>query len=171
MLAGHQDFRKLADAIGKKLASDPEKYRQIARETEPYFGCGGDYSFEAPCLSESEAYGRALNQMHYAVSGSRPYSEEGEEGEQPGSSEPRTGVCITPIIFICNFPDHPFVCSGDFSCTNVDGFSCRGVGFMCRDAFNGCTQRFSCTASFGCVPPDAFNMPGCPSFTCPGLYL
>lgn len=160
MLLGHQDFGKLADAIGKKLAVDPAKYRQIARETEPFFGCAGDYSSEAPPISQAGAYGRALNRMHFAAGGSGPAGEGskrnglGEAGtscEEPNRHSDPLGpcaqVCIDPLGFSCG--PEPFYCEGQtrYIC-NI---------FTCNPGLHGgntCFQEFECAVRFRCTSFD-----------------
>jgi hypothetical protein len=164
MLVGHQDFGRLVDAIGRKLAADPKKYRKIAQETEPYFGCAGDYSSEAPCLGEVDAYGRALNRMHYAVNASRMNPEASGGPSSTGESVPGR-ECEPHWYFQAN-------CS---SVSNYDLCTCSpgsSPGFNCVDGttFSPCTpciapdihgcELYKCTGGYSCSP----------SFRCSSVY-
>jgi len=147
MLLEPQDLSRLAGAIGRRLAKAPGKYRLIARETEPYFGCAGDYSSEAPCLGEAEAYGRALNRMHYAVNGIRPYP--GEGGGGGGGSAERDPPCGNPHARVCGTMGMYNVCLCE-----SEGYACAKAcvsetNFGCSDVFK-CASGVQCSAAFAC---------------------
>jgi hypothetical protein len=184
MLLDREDARKLADVIGKKMAQEPGKWRAIARKVGPKAGCSSPFGSGDNLPAPGEA-AHALNFMHHAVRGIRPYPENdscgagcertpqrdceqyGDRCIAAGSFNPCEctknngfsgmvcGVCIAPDIFICG-ADPAVV----FKCPS--NFTC-GNGAT----FGGCEVRY-CQCGDGLCPnaPEDFD---CSSFTCSGV--
>ncbi len=173
LFESEKEMKEFVRVLAKKMLdrrplSEWRKIAQKASEVsrkDPYslLGYSGD-----PLLPG--AYAKALNKMHFAVNGTRPYRETGGGGGSSESREPETGVCVTPNWFICEDWSQPFDCRDPFSCENTGGFSCGGVGFGCYGSYDHCALRFDC-GSFGCVPPNAFDEDGCNNFNCSQRYM
>ena len=181
MLLDREDARKLADVIGKKMAQNPEKWRAIAREVGPKTGCSSPFGSGDNLPAPGEA-AHALNFMHHAVRGVRPYPENGSGGgggsSKPEADTPDKESCSYTCIeyepgkgFVCSrefaascHPDNPYTCC-TFTCDPIVGeFNCFG-DYECRTMFycqEGVfeSENGDCL-NFDCIPDDVFHF--CPS--------
>ena len=183
MLLEHQAAMKLARKLAQKIGAEPEKFGEMARKAAQApegLACGLNYG-PIPL----GAAGKALNFMHWAVNGVRPYPEEGggeldsrdcERGygdscirsgvfnpcdctEHNGFTGLIAGVCVSPDIFTCGTPSAPKI----FKCPS--GFTC-GSGGEERSTFGGCVDWY-CQCDDGNCPNEHENFE-CPHFTCSG---
>ena len=165
MLLEREDAKKLVKVLAKKMLerrSLPE-WRKLAYETND-ISCGDPYSAGSERLSGAD-YTRALNRMHFAVNGVKPYAEGGGGGggdrltDKEESKNPCWQICLDPTGYGCGPDTH--LCQGDeFTCGY---FTCNpGVtgGNDCYASFFKCTQSFTCT-SFDDTDGDCYY------FTCP----
>jgi len=152
MLLERQDARKLAELIAQKMAKDPEKWRGIARQVGDRLPCSSPFGLGAS-LPPSGAAARALNYMHMAVNGVRPYAEGGggRGGGAGARREERQGgdAPIDP----CSYGVCPEIIPGQ--------------GYVCQEFHEACEVEFpfTCCSPFTCNPP-----PGNGEFTCDGKF-
>jgi len=180
MLLEHQDARKLGSILAGKMLERRSlaEWRKLAYEAKD-ISCGDPYAHGNECLSGAD-YTRALNRMHFAVNGVRPYAEGGgggsggSEEEHTGSTPPEPcsyGVCpeIIPgqgyvcqeFSETCPRMDHPFTCCSPFTCNppNSGQFICEGF-FECHISFTCLNGRFDDDEECGiftCVPDNVYH--------------
>jgi len=192
MLLDREDARKLADLIGKKMAKDPEKWRAIAREVGPKSGCSSPFGPGDNLPAPGEA-AHALNFMHHAIRGVRPYPENGGGGgAQPGdrncgeygdncieSGGFNPSSCTTSNGFngdeYCQSPGGgytgPCVSPDIYMCAPERIFECNppfkcNAPFNCEDGFGGCDASHKyCQCADGLCMNDQVNYT-CSNFTC-----
>jgi len=176
MLLEREDAKKLAKVLARKMLERRSlaEWRKLAYETKDT-SCGDPYSAGSDRLSGAD-YTRALNRMHFAVNGVKPYAEGGGGGggEAQDDSSPVDpcgyAVCAspTPEGFVCQeFTEtcprigSPFTCCSPFTCNppNSGEFICEGF-FNCHIGFTCVSGRFDddhdCGA-FLCIPDNVFN--------------
>jgi len=170
MLLEHQAAMKLARKLAQKIGAEPEKFGELARKAAQApegLACGLNYG-PIPL----GAAGKALNFMHWAVNGVRPYPEEG--GGKTIPQHRSDGACVEandydPIKcaeitkdFAAALPDpcaHFYQCQPAFVCDSRLTFICDNLKFGCDDP-----QTYDC--DFSCVTRFAYG-PG-PGRLCPG---
>jgi len=160
MLLEYRDARKLAEVLARKAAPKADRLFGFAKkraeralanggEVEPLF-CGSVYGTRDPCPSEWGAAAKALNIMHMAVNGVKPYAEGGGGGGAPQGDPPSDGACVEaheydPIKcaevsndYTATTPEiSGQTCDDEFACTG--GFSCEK--FICDHRFKGCVAE------------------------------
>jgi len=175
MLMERQAAMKLARKLAQKIGAEPEKFGEIARKAAPAPEgqvCGLHYS-PIPL----GAAGKALNFMHYAVNGIRPYPEEGGDGTL------RDAPCGE---YECNGTYDAQKCGegGEYYLSDCDEEAGYGACPACPTPW-GCPSVFKCPSRFtcgsntfsgcggvfwqqdqGCPHGSTFN---CPEFTCESL--
>ncbi|MCD6282116.1 hypothetical protein J7J84_00715 [bacterium] len=191
MLLDREDARKLADLIGKKMAQDPEKWRTVARKVGPKSGCSSLFGPGDNLPAPGEA-AHALNFMHHAVRGVRPYPENGggagragdrncgEYGDnciESGGFNPSS--CTTSVGFngdeYCQSPGGgytgPCIAPDIYMCAPEKIFECSppfkcNAPFDCEDSFGGCdaSHKYCQCADLQCMN-DQVNY-NCSNFTC-----
>lgn len=195
MLLEYRDARKLAEVLARKAAPNADSLFGFARkraeralanggEVEPLF-CGSVYGTRDPCPSEWGAAAKALNIMHMAVNGVKPYAEGGGGGgggrDAPcaqnhdcnNGSDYTAQVCAgqqrTYYLCDCN-PNAGFDCaqSNDYNsyaqpCVSPDDNRCSD-DFSCNqgEGLFKCGGNFSCTDFGGCRWSFEQTNYGCP---------
>jgi len=168
MLLDREDARKLADVIGKKMAQEPGKWRAIAREVGPKSGCSSLFGPGDNLPAPGEA-AHALNFMHHAVRGVRPYPENGGGGSSQEADD--GGKSKDPCSYTCPVPspDPTFTCSSkvpeEFTCPYSHYECCN---FACKPVELGtfaCMTEFEC-GGFWCSYQQFHNQHQCGLFTC-----
>jgi len=194
MLMERQAAMKLARKLAQKIGAEPEKFGEIARKAAPAPEgqvCGLHYS-PIPL----GAAGKALNFMHYAVNGIRPYPEEGGgSGIDTGSTSPQEnqrsdGTCVethqydpikckslgqysgynpTPFPEPCYID---YICAARFVCDDTRAFICEAIAFKgCEPSAFDCRTRFA----YGPSPGTPLIPVKCPNpvqgvYTCPAQF-
>lgn len=165
MLLEYRDARKLAEVLARKAAPKADRLFGFAKkraeralanggEVEPLF-CGSVYGTRDPCPSEWGAAAKALNIMHMAVNGVKPYAEGGGGGGS-GESSVDPDDCGNPHAESCGTQGRYNVCGCDSQgyepanpCATPPPWHCT-EGFKCPDVYK-CPSGFRCPTGFNCA--------------------
>ena len=155
MLLEHQDAKKLVKVLARKMLERRSlaQWRKLAYETKD-ISCGDLYSPGNDRLSGSD-YTRALNRMHFAVNGVKPYAEGGGGGGGGISPSGNPRDCGNPYAQTYGTAGTYDVCSCEsegyaprIPCATPDPWHCP-ESFECPDAYK-CSSDFRCGSGFTC---------------------
>jgi hypothetical protein len=177
LFENREQMKEFAKALAKKMLErrSLDEWRKLAERANRAFS--GHSCFPGmrrhPPLPLG-TYTKALNKMHFAVNGIRPYAEAGGGGGGQASREPDPPECGNPHARPCALMGTYNVCECDY-----EGYACaiaciRPDRFTCNDVFK-CPSGVSCDAdSFQCGGVFWQDDQGCPTgatYTCDPAHV
>ena len=162
LFENREQMKEFAKVLAKKMLErrSLSEWRKIAERATRVFS-GKSYYLGMMRASPLPlgTYTKALNKMHFAVNGIRPYAEKGGPGSNllgapPPCGNPHAQICGSAGRYeICKCEKEGYTCAK--ACIAPDSFACTGV-YKCHSEVECTTSGFAC---------DVFwqNDQGCPT--------